>query len=79
MFFNLSKEDLSPVQVTVRDNDVERALRVLKKMMQRDGFFRKIKLIRHYEKPSDRRVREKAESLRRIRKLVRKRIERDGY
>lgn len=67
------------MQVLVRDNDVERALRVLKKMMQRDGFFRKMKLMRHYEKPSDRRVREKAESVRRIRKLVRKRLEREGY
>ena len=66
------------MQVLVRDNDVDRALRVLKKMMQRDGFFRKIKLLRHYEKPSERRVREKAESMRRIRKLVRKRMDREG-
>ena len=70
---------MKSVQVVVRENDVERAMRVLKKMMQRDGFFRKMKLVRHYEKPSDRRVREKAESLRRLRKLVRKRIEREGY
>jgi len=70
---------MKSVQVVVRENDVERAMRVLKKMMQRDGFFRKMKLMRHYEKPSDRRVREKAESLRRLRKLVRKRIEREGY
>ena len=73
------KEEMKSVQVVVRENDVERAMRVLKKMMQRDGFFRKMKLMRHYEKPSDRRVREKAESLRRLRKLVRKRIEREGY
>ncbi len=70
---------MKSVQVVVRENDVERAMRVLKKMMQRDGFFRKMKLMRHYEKPSDRRVREKAESLRRLRKLVRKRVEREGY
>jgi small subunit ribosomal protein S21 len=67
------------VQVLVRDNDVDRASRTLKKILQRDGFFRRMKLVRHYEKPSDKRVREQAESLRRIRKLVRKRLEREGY
>ena len=67
------------MQVFVRENDVDRASRVLKKMMQRDGFFRRMKLVRNYEKPSDRRVREQAESLRRIRKVVRKRLEREGY
>ena len=64
--------------IVVRDNNVEQALRALKKKLQREGVFREMKLRRHYEKPSERRVREEAESRRRIRKLNRKRMERDG-
>jgi small subunit ribosomal protein S21 len=67
------------MQVFVRDNDVNAALRVLKKKMQREGTFREMKLRRCYEKPSERRVREKAESVRRYRKMLRKRLEREGY
>ncbi|MEM7046220.1 MAG: 30S ribosomal protein S21 [Pseudomonadota bacterium] len=67
------------MQIQVRDSNVEQALRVLKKKMQREGFFREIKLRRAYEKPSKRRAREKAEAARRIRKLLRKRMEREGY
>jgi small subunit ribosomal protein S21 len=58
---------------------VNAALRVLKKKMQREGTFREMKLRRSYEKPSERRVREKAESVRRYRKMLRKRLEREGY
>lgn len=65
--------------IFVRDNNVDQALRALKKRMQREGIFREIKLRKHFEKPSERRVREKSEAIRRARKLVRKRIERDGY
>ena len=66
------------MQVLVRDNNVDQALRVLKKKMQREGVFREMKLRRNYEKPSERRAREKAEAVRRARKLERKRAERDG-
>jgi small subunit ribosomal protein S21 len=66
------------VQVLVRDNNVDQALRVLKKKMQREGVFREMKLRRHYEKPSERRVREKAEAIRRARKLARKKLQREG-
>jgi small subunit ribosomal protein S21 len=52
------------VQVLVRDNNVEQALKVLKKKMQREGVFREMKLRGHYEKPSERRVREKAKAAR---------------
>ena len=51
------------VQVIVRDNNVDQALRALKKKMQREGVFREMKLRRSYEKPSERRVREKAEAI----------------
>ena len=67
------------MQVFVHNNDVNAALRVLKKKMQREGTFREMKLRRSYEKPSERRVREKAESVRRYRKMLRKRLEREGY
>ena len=59
----------APVQVLVRDNNVDQALRALKKKMQREGVFREMKLRRNYEKPSERRAREKAEAVRRYRKL----------
>jgi small subunit ribosomal protein S21 len=67
------------VQVLVRENNVDQALRVLKKKMQREGIFREMKLRRNYEKPSERRARERAEAIRRMRKLMRKRMEREGY
>ena len=67
------------MQVTVRDNNVDQALKVLKKKMQREGIFREIKLRRSYEKPSERKTREKAEAIRRARKLERKRMEREGF
>ena len=65
--------------VFVRDNNVDQALRALKKKMQREGIFREIKLRRHFEKPSERRIREASEAIRRTRKLLRKRLEREGY
>jgi small subunit ribosomal protein S21 len=67
------------VQVFVRDNNVDQALRTLKKKMQREGIFRELKLRKHFEKPSERRVREQAESRRRLRKLARKRLEVVGF
>ena len=66
------------MQVLVRDNNVDQALRVLKKKMQREGVFREMKLRRHYEKPSERKVREKSEAVRRARKLARKMLQREG-
>ena len=67
------------MQVSVRDNNVDQALRALKKKMQREGIFREMKLRRNYEKPSESRVREEAAAIRRHRKLMRKRLEREGY
>ena len=67
------------VQVLVRDNNVDQALKALKKKMQREGVFREMKLRRNYEKPSEKRAREKAEAVRRARKLERKRLEREGF
>ncbi len=66
------------MQVLVRDNNVDQALKALKKKMQREGIFREMKLRGHYEKPSERKAREKAEAIRRARKLARKRLQREG-
>ena len=63
------------MQVTVRDNNVDQALKALKKKMQREGIFREMKLRRAYEKPSER----KTQAVRRARKLERKRLEREGF
>ena len=64
--------------VQVRDNNVDQALKALKKKMQREGIFREMKLRNYYEKPSEKRVREQAEAVRRARKLARKRAQREG-
>ena len=66
------------MQVLVRDNNVDQALKALKKKMQREGIFREMKLRGHYEKPSEKKAREKAEAIRRARKLARKRLQREG-
>ncbi|MGE3771087.1 MAG: 30S ribosomal protein S21 [Bdellovibrionales bacterium] len=67
------------MQVSVRDNNVEQAIRVLKKKLQREGVFREMKLRKHYEKPSERKARERSEAIRRLRKVERKRREREGF
>ena len=67
------------VSVNVRDGNVEQALRVLKKKMQREGLFREMKMRKDFEKPSEKRKREKSEAVRRSRKMDRKRREKDGF
>jgi len=81
---DLSRNPIQPVQrgkhvqVLVRDNNVDQALKALKKKMQREGIFREMKLRGHYEKPSEKKAREKAEAVRRARKLARKKLQREG-
>ncbi len=60
------------IEVIVKDNNVEQALRSLKKKMQREGLYKEMKLRKHYEKPSLRKAREKEESIRRVKKLNRR-------
>ncbi len=67
------------MQISVRDNNVEQAIRVLKKKLQREGLFREMKIRKHYEKPSERKARERSEAIRRQRKVERKRREREGF
>lgn len=61
------------VQVLVRFNNVDHALKMLKKKLQREGVFKVMKMGRFFEKPSEARVRKEAESQRRRRKLGRRR------
>ena len=58
--------------VNVKDNNVEQAIRSLKKKMQREGLYKEMKLRKHYEKPSLKRAREKEENIRRARKTARR-------
>jgi small subunit ribosomal protein S21 len=66
------------LKVFVRDNNVDQALRALKKKLQREGLFREMKRRRAYEKPSEKRVREKSEAIRRAKKMARKAAQREG-
>ena len=67
------------VQIVIRNNDIEQGLRVLKKKLQREGVYRELKRRKHYEKPSEVKARENNEAVRRMRKLERKRKEREGF
>lgn len=66
------------MQVLVRDNNVEQAMRVLKKKLQREGFFRELRERKAFEKPSEKKTRLKAEAIRRQRKATRKLAQREG-
>ena len=66
------------MQIIVRDNNIDQALKALKKKMQREGIFREMKRRSFYEKPSERANREKSDAVRRQRKLARKKAQRDG-
>lgn len=66
------------MQVLVRDNNVDQALRVLKKKMQREGILRELRARTAFEKPSEKRAREKADAIKRARKEAKKKMQRDG-
>jgi small subunit ribosomal protein S21 len=73
-----TKQKEQHLRIFVRDNNVDQALRALKRKLQREGVFREMKRRRFYEKPSEARVREKSEAIRRLRKLARKQAQREG-
>ena len=64
------------VQILVRDNNIEQALKALKRKLQRGGVFHEMKRRADDEKPSEMRARERAEAIRRVRKLARKQAQR---
>ncbi len=66
------------IRDSVRDSNVDQAMKALKKKLQREGVFREMKLRNFYEKPSEKRARGKAEAIRRARKLARKRAQRES-
>lgn len=66
------------MQVLVRDNNVDQALRVLKKKLQREGVFREMKARRAFEKPSEKRIREKEAAIGRAKKEAKKKAQREG-
>ena len=57
------------MKIEVKDNNIEQALRVLKRKLQRDGFFKVIKLKSVYEKPSEKKKRILQENIKRVKKL----------
>ena len=61
------------IKIEVKDNNVDQALRILKRKLQREGFFRILKIKSNYEKPSERKKREKSENIKRSKKIQRMR------
>ena len=59
------------IKIEVKDNNIEQALRVLKRKLQREGFFKVMKMKSNYEKPSEKKKRLKTENIKRIKKLQR--------
>ena len=59
------------IKIEVKDNNVDQALRVLKRKLQREGFFKILKIKSNYEKPSERKKREKSENIKRAKKIQR--------
>jgi small subunit ribosomal protein S21 len=62
------------VRIDVYDNNVDQAIRVLKKKMIREGMFREMKKRKFFEKPSERKRRKQAEAVRRLRKKIRRTV-----
>ena len=76
MIFRVSGK--SGIEIIVKDNDVEHAIKVLKRKIARDGLLKQLKTKRAYEKPSEKRKRKERESLRRIRKAMARRNRRQN-
>ena len=73
MLVNLSNKQEVVIKIEVKDNNVDQALRILKRKLQREGFFKILKIKSNYEKPSERKKREKSENIRRSKKIQRMR------
>ena len=56
------------ISVQVRGNNVEKALRILKKKLQKDGLMKELRMRQHFEKPSLKRQRKHKENIRRCKK-----------
>jgi len=73
MIVNASYNQEVVIKIEVKDNNVDQALRILKRKLQREGFFKILKIKSNYEKPSERKKREKSENIRRAKKIQRMR------
>ena len=62
------------LEVKVFDNDVEKALKILKNKLSKSGLFKELKLRRAYEKPSVKKKRKTIEARRRLAKVQRRRV-----
>ena len=71
MIVNASYNQGVVIKIEVKDNNVDQALRILKRKLQREGFFRILKIKSNYEKPSERKKREKSENIKRAKKIQR--------
>ena len=69
MLVNASYNQEVVIKIEVKDNNVDQALRILKRKLQREGFFRILKIKSNYEKPSERKKREKQENIKRSKKF----------
>tara|TARA_B100000029_G_C17565230_1_gene954812 strand:- start:2078 stop:2281 length:204 start_codon:yes stop_codon:yes gene_type:complete len=67
------------MQVVVKNDNVERAMRTLKKKLQKEGVLKELKQRQYFEKPSAKRARKKAEGIKRYQRNLRKQMERLGY
>ena len=67
------------MQVVVKNGNVDRAMRTLKKKLQKEGLLRELKQRQYFEKPSAKRARKKAEGIKRYQRNLRKQMERLGY
>ena len=61
------------IKIEVKDNNVDQALKILKRKLQKEGFFRILKIKSNYEKPSEKKKREKSENIKRVKKIQRMR------
>ena len=71
MIFNATYNQEVVIKIEVKDNNVAQALRILKRKLQREGFFRILKIKSNYEKPSERKKRERSENIKRAKKIRR--------
>ena len=67
------------MQVAVKNGNVERAMRTLKKKLQKEGLLKELKQKQYFEKPSAKRKRKKAEGIKRYQRALKKKQERLGY
>ena len=67
------------VTVVVKNGNVDRAMRTLRKKLQKEGLLKELKQRQYFEKPSAKKARKKAEGIKRYQRNLRKKMERLGY